>query len=130
MNLVQLARFVLGLSWIYHGLFPKLLSIAPLEMEMSSSIGLSSENTILLIRFAGVSEILFGVILLVFYRRSALLYLNIAGLLSLLAFVLLMTPHIMMEAFNPVTTNFPLLLLSLILLQDNKKKLSAAKPHA
>ena len=126
-NLPQLARYVLGLSWIYHGLFPKLLSIAPLEMEMSSSIGLSSENTILLIKFAGVSEVLFGVVLLVFYRQTALLYLNIAGLVALFAFVLLMTPHIMMEAFNPVTTTIPLVLLSLLLLQDNKRNHSGAK---
>lgn len=120
MNTIQLARFVLGFSWIYHGLFPKLLFLAPLELEMSGSIGLSESNTLLLIRFAGISEVIFGALLLLFYRKVLLIYLNVFGLLALLAFVLVMTPHLMVEAFNPVTTNLPLLVLSLILLNDAK----------
>ena len=121
MNTAQLSRFVLGFSWIYHGLFPKLLFLAPLELEMSGSIGLSESNTLLLIRFAGVSEILFGILLLVFYKRAALLYLNIAALLALLFFVLIMTPPLIVEAFNPVTTNLPLIVLSLVLLHEAKR---------
>lgn len=120
MNTIQLARFVLGFSWIYHGLFPKLLFLAPLELEMSGSIGLSESNTLLLIRFAGISEIIFGVLLFLFYRKVMLIYLNILGLLALLVFVLAMTPHLMVEAFNPVTTNLPLLVLSLVLLNELK----------
>ena len=121
MNTVQLSRFVLGFSWIYHGLFPKLLFLAPLELEMSGSIGLSESNTLLLIRIAGVSEVLFGILLLVFYKRAALLYLNIAALLALLFFVLIMTPPLIVEAFNPVTTNLPLIVLSLVLLHEAKR---------
>ena len=121
MNTAQLSRFVLGFSWIYHGLFPKLLFLAPLELEMSGSIGLSESNTLLLIRFAGVSEILFGILLLVFYKRAALLYLNIAALLALLFFVLIMTPQLIVEAFNPVTTNLPLIVLSWVLLHEARR---------
>ncbi len=121
MNLVQLSRYVLGCSWIYHGLFPKLLFLAPLELEMSGSIGLSEANTLWLIRFAGVSEVLFGLLLLAFYKHAILLYLNILGLLALLGFVAVMTPHLMVEAFNPVTTNLPLIVLSLVLLNGAKK---------
>ena len=121
MNIVQLSRFVLGFSWIYHGLFPKLLYLAPLELEMSGSIGLSEPNTLWLIRFAGISEVIFGILLLVFYKQAMLLYLNIMGLLALLVFVLTMTPHLMVEAFNPVTTNLPLIVLSLALLNEAKK---------
>ncbi|MBL4572103.1 MAG: DoxX-like family protein [Gammaproteobacteria bacterium] len=121
MNIVQLSRFVLGFSWIYHGLFPKLLFLAPLELEMSGSIGLAESNTLWLIRFAGVSEVIFGILLLVFYKHVMLLYLNIAGFLALVVFVLIMTPHLMVEAFNPVTTNLPLIVLSLILIHEAKK---------
>lgn len=121
MDPIQLARYTLGLSWIYHGLFPKLLHIAPLEMQMSCSFGLSEENTILLIRSAGVSEIIFGLLLILFYRNKLLHYLSIGGLVALLAFVFLMTPALMIEAFNPVTTNFPLIVLSLLLLSDDSQ---------
>lgn len=88
---------------------------------MSGSIGLSEPNTLLLIRFAGVSEIVFGLLLIAFYKNVALLYLNIAGFVSLIAFVLVMTPHLMVEAFNPVTTNVPLIALSLVLLNEAKR---------
>ncbi|PCI74714.1 MAG: hypothetical protein COB20_14730 [SAR86 cluster bacterium] len=122
LNIVQLSRVVLGLSWVYHGLFPKLLFLAPLELEMSGSIGLTESNTLLLIRFAGVSEIVFGILVLVCYRNVMVLYLNILGFIALLGFVLIMTPHLMVEAFNPVTTNAPLLVLTLLLLQEAKKR--------
>jgi len=113
---------VLALSWIYHGLFPKLLFLAPLEQEMSGSIGLSESNTLLLTRFAGVSEILFGVLVLVCYRNTKILYLNILAFAALLSFVIVMTPHVLVEAFNPVTTNIPLVVLVLVLLQEAKKQ--------
>jgi hypothetical protein len=32
-----------------------------------------------------------------------------------------MTPHLLVEAFNPVTTNLPLLVLALLLLKEAKK---------
>ena len=121
MNTLQLCRFVLGLSWIYHGLFPKLIFLAPLELEMSGSIGLSEANTLLLIRFAGVCEIVFGMLLIVFYKKALLLYLNLAGLIALLGFVAVMTPHLLFEAFNPVTTTIPLFVLGLMLLRDARQ---------
>jgi len=119
-DLTQIARFTVGLSWIYHGLFPKLLHIAPLEMQMSGSIGLSEANSVLLIRAAGIGEILFGILLIVFYRYRPLILLNIAALSALLLFVVLMTPAIMIEAFNPVTTNIPLIVLGLLLLKNER----------
>lgn len=122
MNIVQLSRFVLGFSWIYHGLFPKLLFLAPLELEMSGSIGLSESSTLLLIRVAGVSVILFGILVWVFYKQVIVLYLNIVGFIALIGFVLIMTPHLMVEAFNPITTNLPLIVLSLVLLNEAQKR--------
>jgi len=68
LNVAQLTRFIVGLSWIYNGSFPKLLSIAPLELEMSGNIGLSEKNTTLLIAVAGISEILFGILIMTFYK--------------------------------------------------------------
>ncbi len=117
-DLVQTARFVLGFAWIYHGLFPKLLHIAPLEMQMSGSIGFSETHTLLFIRAAGVAEILAGLLLIYFYRSATLILLNIAALLALLGFVVLMTPQLLIEAFNPVTTNIALVFVSLVLLQN------------
>lgn len=117
MNTIQLARYVIGLTWIYHGLFPKLLQIAPLEQAMTSSLGFSAEITYFLIKSAGVGEIVFGIVFILFYQVKAIQILNLAGLIGLLIFAAVLTPHILMEAFNPVTTNIPLILLGYILLQ-------------
>jgi hypothetical protein len=38
MDFTQLVRYVIGLSWIYHELFLKLLFIAPLEQAMTGAL--------------------------------------------------------------------------------------------
>lgn len=116
--MIQFARYVIGLTWIYHGLFPKLLQIAPLEQAMTGSLALSEEITYLLIKIAGVGEILFGVIFIWLYRIRIVQLLNLAGLVGLLVFAAVMTPYILLEAFNPITTNVPLIVLGYFLLQQ------------
>lgn len=116
----QIVRFILGLSWIYHGLFPKLVHIAPIERQMTASLGFSTEVSDFITRFAGVSEIGFGIALIIFYRVRAMIWLNIIALVSLLSFVVLLQPQLLIEAFNPVTTNIPLIGLSFILLNNLK----------
>jgi hypothetical protein len=111
MDSTQMARYVIGLTWIYHGLFPKLLRIAPLEWTMTASLGFSEEVTYLLSKVAGVAEILFGVVFIGFYKLKAVQLLNLIALFSLLLFAAVMTPMILVEAFNPVTTNIPLMVL-------------------
>lgn len=118
LNTIQLARYVIGLTWIYHGLFPKLLQIAPLEQAITGSLGFSEEITYLLIKGAGVGEVIFGVVFIWLYRVKAVLLLNLAGLAGLLIFAAVLMPYILLEAFNPVTTNIPLMVLGYLLLQQ------------
>ena len=117
---IQIARWLIGLSWIYHGIFPKLLQVAPLEKAMTATIGLSSDHSWLLTKAAGVGEVIFGVVLIIWYQNRALIWLSILGLCGLLMFVMVMMPVVLLEAFNPVTTNLPLIGLSLILLNQLK----------
>ena len=124
LNIIQISRYVIGLTWIYQGIFPKLLHIAPLEQAMTGSFGLSEELTYILIKSAGVGEVLFGLMFIFLYKLKAIQLLNLAALIGLLAFVAVMVPYILIEAFNPVTTNIPLLVLGYILLQQTG---SAAK---
>ena len=115
---LQLARYIIGFSWIYHGLVPKLIQIAPLERVMTGSIGLSSEASWRVTKMAGVAEVIFGLVFIAFYRYTIVHLLNIGALLSLFAFVAVMVPAVLLEAFNPITTNFPLVALDLILLSQ------------
>ncbi|NQZ24290.1 MAG: hypothetical protein HRT53_19855 [Colwellia sp.] len=122
MSSIQIARFIISFSWLYHGIFPKLVHIAPLEKVMTASLGLSNELSYLVTKSAGVGEVIFGVLFFVFYRNKVIVLLNIIGLTGLLGFVALMQPHLLVEAFNPVTTNIALIGFSLILLLELKNE--------
>jgi hypothetical protein len=89
-------------------------------MAMSSSVGFSEEHTLLLIKFAGFSELLFGISFIFLYQFKQMIWLNIVGLIGLLSFVMFQMPHLLIEAFNPVTTNIPLIALSFILMNELK----------
>lgn len=117
---VQVARYTLGLSWIYQGLFPKLLTVAPLERALTATMGFSDNISLLVTRAAGVSEIVFGTALIVFYKNRVFPILSIVALLFLFAFVALQLPSLLSEAFNPVTTNFALIALSYVLLVNSR----------
>ena len=119
---IQIARLIIAFSWLYHGIFPKLVHIAPLEKAMTASIGLSNEFSYFVTKAAGVGEVIFGLLFFVLYRSKAMILLNIIGLTGLLCFVAILQPHILIEAFNPVTTNIALIGFSLILLNDINKK--------
>jgi len=115
---IQLARYIVSLSWIYHGFFPKLYHIAPLEKLMTCSAGFSAQVSDLIIRSAGIGEIIFGVCLFVFYKNKHIVILNILALVGLLLAVVIMQPPLLIEAFNPVTTNLTLIGLSVIWLKE------------
>lgn len=127
-SVLQLCRFTIGLVWIYHGLVPKLIHVAPLELMMTSTMGFSTEISLLTTRIAGVSEMAFGCCLIIFYRQRWLIKLNILALLGLLGFVMLNVPVVLLEAFNPLTTNLPVVVLSLILLHQLDVKTPEFKP--
>ena len=122
MSSIQIARFIISFSWLYHGIFPKLIHIAPLEKVMTASLGLSNELSYLVTKSAGVGEVIFGLLFFVLYRNKVMVLLNVIGLTGLLAFVALMQPQLLIEAFNPVTTNIALFGFSLILLLELKSE--------
>lgn len=121
MSSIQVARCIVSFSWVYHGIFPKLVHIAPLEKLMTSSLGFSESMSDLITKSAGVSEIAFGVLLFVLYKYKPIIILNIVALLVLLSFVVIFQPQLLIEAFNPVTTNISIIGLSLVWLNALKK---------
>lgn len=124
MSSTQIARFIISFSWLYHGIFPKLIHIAPLEKLMTASLGFSNELSYFVTKSAGVGEVIFGIMFFVLYRNKIIVLLNIIGLTVLLVFVALLQPYLLIEAFNPVTTNIPLIGFSFILLIELKNQLN------
>ena len=114
---IQVARFVLAFSWVYHGLFPKLITVAPLEKALTATIGLSAQHSYLVTKTAGILEIAFGLVIFMFYQNRSVLQINIMALVLLCLFTAIKMPVLLIEAFNPVTTNLALIGLSYILLR-------------
>lgn len=88
---------------------------------MTSSLGFSENVSYLVTKSAGVTEIIFGIIIYLFYKSKPIILLNIIGLIGLLLFVVVMQPQLLFGAFNPVTTNIPIIGLSLVLLNKYKE---------
>ena len=97
----QVARFIVGMSWMYHGLFPKLLQIDPLEKAMTASLGFSDEISYFITKSAGVGELIFGLVFIVFYKSRMIVLLNIAGLIGLLFFVAVLQPNLCLLYTSP-----------------------------
>ena len=114
---IQAARYILGLSWIYHGLFPKLITVSSLEEKLTASLGFSEKASFLITKSAGLAEIIIGLAILVYYKNKHLLIANICALVALCLLVAVKMPVLLIEAFNPVTTNFALIGLSYVLLR-------------
>ncbi len=112
-----LARTILGALFLYHGLVPKILFLSPLEVQMiqAHGLGLPAERVA---AAAGVAEVLLGMALLLWRRARWPLQLALLSLLLLLVDVAIVTPELLVGAFNPVTTNMAAIGLCLIALRD------------
>tara|TARA_B100002049_G_scaffold85209_1_gene62951 strand:+ start:2437 stop:2844 length:408 start_codon:yes stop_codon:yes gene_type:complete len=126
---IQIARFIISFSWLYHGLIPKLIHIAPLELKMTASFGFNAEISTLITRAAGIGEMIFAVMFFIFYRSILINILNIAALVGLMLFVAVLQPTLLIEAFNPVTTNLAIIAFSLVLINEQRALNQNTKPR-
>ncbi|MDC3212805.1 DoxX-like family protein [Pseudoalteromonas distincta] len=88
---------------------------------MTGSADFSAEVSDLITHGAGIAEVIFGLLLIIFYKNKQLVWLNILALIGLLLAVVAVQPQLLIEAFNPVTTNLPLIGLSVIWLKEIKQ---------
>lgn len=113
-QIAWLARLALALVFIWHGLAPKILWLSPDEVAMIGAHGLPDYPLFppeVIARIAGVAEILLGIVLLTVRRQRWPLLVAGAVLLALLLDVALFSPHLLIQAFNPLSTNLAALAL-------------------
>ncbi|WP_339516836.1 DoxX-like family protein [Pseudomonas sp. RL_15y_Pfl2_60] len=108
LQIAWLARIALALVFIWHGLVPKILWLSPDELAMIQAHGLPAPEWVA--RIAGLAEITLGLLLLWRRQRWPLL-LAAALLIGLLLDVALFSPHLLMQAFNTLSTNLAALAL-------------------
>jgi hypothetical protein len=104
-----LARLGIGFIWLWQGLVPKLLFASPDEKAMIAAAGLPLS----LLPVIGALELLFAVATVVLWRWRTLFLLNVAAMAVALAAVALQSPSYLAAAFNPVTLNVGMVLLSI-----------------
>ena len=99
-----ICRSLLSFLFIYHGLVPKILWLSPTEASMITASRLEIPASYIA-PLAGALEIALGVIILIYKKSNTPIYAAAIALASLLIYVTTIQPHLLVEAFNPVTTN-------------------------
>jgi uncharacterized membrane protein YphA (DoxX/SURF4 family) len=116
-QIALLARLGLALVFLWHGLVPKILWLSPDELAMIQAHGLPAHGlppAAWIAALAGVSEILLALALVLLRRQRWPLLLAGLVLVVLLLDVALFSPHLLIQAFNPVSTNLAALALCLV----------------
>ncbi len=106
------ARAALAVVFIWHGLVPKLLWLSADEVAMIEAHGFPAPAMVAAI--SGVLEIIMGVAILVYQRNHWPLMLAGSILIALLVDVALFSPHLLIQAFNPVSLNLAAIALCII----------------
>jgi len=91
------------------------------ELGMVQSSGMFTGHESTVVYVIGVLEILFGLSILFFGKLKILHYLNILGLVLLGIGAIVAKPEIYLQPFNPATTSFGVIGLSIIVLRSNSQ---------
>ena len=122
----SVANFLIGLTWIYHGIVPKIMFMETGELEMLTASGLFKGFETEGVYAAGIAEVLFGLAFWLLGKFRILHFLNIASLVALGIIACFAKPEIYLAPFNPATTSFGVIGLSVIVLRLLKFIPSAA----
>src|SRR5437868_1782079 len=111
-----LSRGTMAFIWFYHGLVPKLLYHDRAELDLLSRIGTAPEHLHAAATFAGVVEMLFAFLLIIFWRQTWLLWVTLVLMLAGIPVVAVSAPEYLRAAFNPVTLNISLAVFAAVAL--------------
>lgn len=104
------ARFGIAFTWLWQGLVPKLMFASVDERAMVAAAGLPLG----LVPAFGALELLFAAATLCFWRWRSFFLLNVLAMVGALLAVAFESPSYLLAAFNPVTLNVGMVLLSII----------------
>lgn len=113
-NVHKLSRVTVAFVWIYHGLVPKLLGPHHDELYLATIHGVHDDYLVPLLKVSGALEIVFGIVVLVFWRSRWPFVITVLALFALLVDVAIVSPNYLWGAFNPVSLNLSVISLSVI----------------
>ena len=111
------ARVAVAFVFLYHGLVPKLLLMHPSEIALVQATPTFGIEPELLLRAAGIGEVLLAVLIVAVWNRPWPLYGAALALAGLLGATLLFAPEISVAAFNPISLSVTTLTLVWIALR-------------
>lgn len=117
------ARVTLGFLFLYHGLVPKILFLSPTEILMIQAHNVDLPHEAVAVG-AGIAEVLLGLALIMARSRTWPVTVALVAFLLLLLDVALFSPQLLVEAFNPVSTNIAAIGLCIIALIEHRKGLA------
>lgn len=126
-QITLVARLALALVFLWHGLVPKILWLSPDEVVMIVAHGLPAPD--LIAQAAGGAEIVLALLLVLLRRRRWPLLLAGALLGVLLVDVALFSPHLLLQAFNPLSTNLAALALCWVAWRAESVPAGETQPH-
>lgn len=120
------SRCTIAFIFFYHGFFPKIFSLSAIEIELNELhyIGIPVE---MMATLAGLSEMVLA--LWVIIARNSTVPIFIAGIVLtlLLIDVAIVKPALLIEAFNPVSTNLSGIILCYIALITHQQRTAYKK---
>ena len=116
-----IARLTLAFIFFYHGLVPKVLFQHPSEAALIEvhPIGIATD---LLILAGGIAEIVLALLLVLLWKKAWPLWVAGIALLGLFMDVLVFSPEVTIQAFNPVSLTVASLALIWIALQESPRE--------
>ena len=106
-------RITLAIIWLWHGLIPKLIFRSEQEVLMNDTFMPFIEKNTALIS-SGIMEIIYAILILIFWRSKSVIYPSILFSIGATAAIIVKLPHLMTDAFNPITLNLAVLSFSLL----------------
>lgn len=105
-----IARLAIAFVWLWQGLMPKLLFLSVDEKVLLAASGLP----VTLLPIIGAVELALAALTVLLWRWRSFFILNIFFMVGALATVAVSSPRYLVAAFNPVTLNVTMILISLI----------------
>jgi hypothetical protein len=112
MLIYSIARGTLAFTWLYHGLVPKLLHHDAIELDLLSRIRTPTSQLTMAVTSVGLTEVFFGLLLIVLWRHRWPLWLTVLFMLVSILVVAISAPAYLEAAFNPLTFNLALAALA------------------
>ena len=112
-DIYAISRISIAAIFLYHGLVPKILFANNQEVMMNDALMPFVPERVALIS-SGIAEVVYAVLLLVFYRSKWLLYPAIVFATLVTPALLLVLPGLFENAFNPFSINLAVVTLCII----------------